>query len=205
MSINKMSDKKLHIMPTLPTLLMQDLRQIIEQARSHVAVTANYALSMMYWHIGERINRDVLGNKRAEYGKQIVPQVATQLQNEFGKNGFELRNIRRMIQFASLFPKEQIVSQLATQLTWSHFIEILPIKDQLAREFYASLAASEKWGRNRLRKEIDSMLYERTAISSKPEKLIKQELTQLRDHNVLNPDLVFKSPYFLEFTGLKGM
>ena len=59
--------------------LMTDLRQIIDEARIHVASTANYELTMMYWHIGERINRDVLGNERATYGKQIVPQVATQL------------------------------------------------------------------------------------------------------------------------------
>ena len=69
--------------------LMQDLRHIIEQARGHVAVTANYEQTMMYWHIGERINREVLGNQRAEYGKQIVAQVARQLQEEYGKKGFD--------------------------------------------------------------------------------------------------------------------
>lgn len=69
--------------------LMQDLRQIIEQARGHVAATANYEQTMMYWHIGERINRKVLGNQRAEYGKQIVAQVARQLQEEYGKKGFD--------------------------------------------------------------------------------------------------------------------
>jgi hypothetical protein len=88
--------------------LIQDLRQIIEQARGHVAATANYALSMMYWHIGERINREVLDNQRAEYGKQIVSQVATQLQEEYGKKGFETRSIRRMMQLAQEFPDEQI-------------------------------------------------------------------------------------------------
>jgi len=93
--------------------LMQDLRHIIEQARGHVAATANYEQTMMYWHIGERINRDVLGNQRAEYGRQIVSQVATQLQYEYGKKGFEPRNIRRMMQFATLFPEGQIVAQLA--------------------------------------------------------------------------------------------
>lgn len=82
--------------------LIQDLRQIIEQARGHVAATANYEQTMMYWHIGERINRAVLGNKRAEYGMHIVSQVATQLQHEYGKKGFEPRNIRRMMQFARL-------------------------------------------------------------------------------------------------------
>ena len=184
--------------------LMQDLRQIIEQARGHVAATANYAQTMMYWHIGERINREVLGNQRAEYGKQIVSQVATQLQDEYGKKGFESRNIRRMMQFATLFPEEQIVSQLATKLFWSHFIEVLPLKDSLQREFYITMAASGRWGRDRLRKEIDGMLFERTAISGKPDELIKNELSLLRDDNVMSPDLVFKSPYFLEFTGLKG-
>lgn len=185
--------------------LIKDLRQIIEQARGHVAATANYELTMMYWHIGARINRDVLGNQRAEYGKQIVSAVSRQLQAEFGQKGFESRSIRRMMQFAQLFPDEQIVSQAATQLTWSHFVEVLPLKNALAREFYITLAVSERWGRNRLRKEIDGMLYERTAISGKPEQLIKQELSELRDNDTLTPDLVFKSPYFLEFTGLKGM
>jgi predicted nuclease of restriction endonuclease-like (RecB) superfamily len=199
-------DKEIIINGSLEQLsLIKDLRQIIEQARGHVAATANYELTMMYWHIGERINREVLGNQRAEYGKQIVAQVATQLQEDYGKKGFEIRNIRRMMQFAALFPQEQIVSQAATQLTWSHFMEVLPLKNDIAREFYITLAASERWGRNRLRKEIDGMLFERTAIATKPDELIKKELSTLRDNDVMSPDLVFKSPYFLEFTGLKGM
>ena len=76
---------------------------------------------MMYWHIGERINREVLDNQRAEYGKQIVAQVARQLQKEYGCKGFDEKSIRRMMQFAQEFPKEQIVSQAATLLTWLHF------------------------------------------------------------------------------------
>ena len=184
--------------------LIQDLCQIIEQARGQVAATANYAQTMMYWHIGERINREVLGNQRAEYGKQIVSQVSTQLQAEFGKKGFEPRSIWRMMQFAQYFPDSKIVSAASTQLAWSHIIEILSLNDELQREFYLTLAASERWSVRRLRKEIDAMLFERTAISGKPEKVIKKELSTLRDDNVMSPDLVFKSPYFLEFTGLKG-
>ena len=184
--------------------LIKDLRQIIEQARGQVAATANYAQTMMYWHIGERINREVLGNQRAEYGKQIVSQVSTQLQEEYGKKGFEPRSIWRMMQFAQYFPDSKIVSAVSTQLAWSHVIEILPLNDGLQREFYITLAASERWSVRRLRKEIDGMLFERTAISGKPEEFIKKELSTLRDDNVMSPDLVFKSPYFLEFTGLKG-
>ena len=184
--------------------LIRDLRQIIEQARVHVAATANYELTMMYWHIGERINREVLGNVRADYGKQIVSAVSTQLQAEYGKKGLEPRSIWRMMQFAQEFPNEQIVSAVSTKLTWSHIIEILPLKDDLQREFYLTLAASERWSVRQLRKEIDGMLFERTAISGKPDEFIKKELSILRDDNVMSPDLVFKSPYFLEFTGLKG-
>jgi predicted nuclease of restriction endonuclease-like (RecB) superfamily len=185
--------------------LIQDLRQIIEQARGHVAATANYAQTMMYWHIGERINREILGNQRAEYGKQIVSAVSTQLQAEYGKKGFEPRSIWRMMQFAQEFPDVEIVSAVSTKITWSHIIEILPLKDDLQREFYLTLASTERWSMRQLRKEIDGMLFERTAISGKPDEFIKKELSTLRDDNVMSPDLVFKSPYFLEFTGLKGM
>ena len=185
--------------------LIQDLRQIIEQARGQVAATANYELTMMYWHIGERINREVLGNQRAEYGKQIVSAVSTQLQAEYGKKGLEPRSIWRMMQFAQEFPDVEIVSAVSTKITWSHIIEILPLKDNLQREFYLTLASSERWSIRQLRKEIDGMLFERTAVASKPDELIKKELSTLRDDNVMSPDLVFKSPYFLEFTGLKGM
>ena len=185
--------------------LVDDLRQIINQARNRVAVNVNAELTLMYWHIGERINREVLGNERAEYGKRIVSAVSTQLQSEFGKKGFEPRSIWRMMQFAQEFPEFKIVSTVSTQLTWSHITEILPLKNSLQREFYLTLAASERWSIRQLRNEIDGMLYERTAIATKPDELIKQELSELRENNVLTPDLVFKSPYFLEFTGLKGM
>lgn len=185
-------------------LLFSDICQIIESAKNRVAVKANAELTLMYWNIGHRINTDVLGNKRAEYGKQIVETLAQQLHEHFQTRQFSLRSLRRMMQFAEEFPDIQIVSQLATQLTWSHFLEILPIKDGLSREFYLTMAASGKWGRNLLRKQIDGMLYERTIIAGKDDVRIKQELANLRENNRMNPDLVFKNPYFLDFTGLKG-
>ena len=185
--------------------LVDDLRQIINQARNRVAVNVNAELTLMYWYIGERINREVLGNERAEYGKRIVSAVSTQLQLEFGSKGFEPRTIHRMMQFASMFPEIKIVTPLVTQLSWSHFLTVMPIKDPLAREFYLTMAAAEHWSKRTLEARIDGMLYERTALATKPDELIKQELSELRENNVLTPDLVFKSPYFLEFTGLKGM
>lgn len=90
-------------------------------------------------------------------------------------------------------------------MSWSHFVEVIPLKDSIQQEFYLTLAASERWSVRQLRREIDGMLFERSAISGKPDELIKKELTELRQDNTITPDLVFKSPYFLEFTGLKGM
>ena len=129
--MNEIDNSKQIVSAVSTQSLIQDLRQIIEQARGHVAATANYAQTMMYWHIGERINREVLGNQRAEYGKQIVAQVARQLQEEYGKKGFDEKSIRRMMQFATLLPEEQIVAQLARKLFWSHFVEVLPLKDHI--------------------------------------------------------------------------
>ena len=189
---------------TLQESLITDLRTLINEARNKVALIVNTEITLLYWHIGKRINEEVLGNQRAEYGKQIVSTVSTQLTKEYGR-GFELRNLRRMMQFAELFPDFQIVAPLARQLSWSHFIELLSIKNDLGREFYLTMATSENWSIRTLRNKIDSMLYERTAISSKPEEVIKTELANLRDNEILSPDLVFKSPYFLEFTGLKGV
>ena len=192
------------VSPEMTKSLIQDLRQIIDQSRCHVAATANCALTTMYWHIGERINREVLGNQRAEYGKQIVSTVLTQLQAEYGRKGFEERTIRRMMQFAQMFPDFQILSPLVSKLSWSHFLIVMSLKDELQREFYLTMAAVERWSKRTLQSKIDGMLYERTAISGKPEEFIKKELSTLRDDNVITPDLVFKSPYFLELEYAKS-
>lgn len=203
--MNEIEQNNEIVAPVVSKSLVTDLWQIIEQARGRVAVTVNSELTMMYWHIGERINREVLDNQRAEYGKQIVSTVSRQLQAEYGAKGFEERTIRRMMQFAAMFPDIQIVSTLLSKLSWSHFLIVMTLKDEIQREFYLSMAVTEQWSVRTLQAKIDGMLYERTAIASKPDALIKQELSQLRNDNVLSPDLVFKSPYFLEFTGLKGM
>ena len=136
--------------------LMSDLRQIIDEARNHVASTANYELTIMYWHIGERINRDVLGNERAEYGKQIVATVSRQLQAWYGSKGFEERTIRRMVQFAQKFSDWQIVSSLVSKLSWTHFLtkivsqvatQLHP-RDVLIQQIQKSLeVAKAKWGK----------------------------------------------------------
>ncbi|RFC51594.1 MAG: putative nuclease of restriction endonuclease-like (RecB) superfamily, DUF1016 family [Verrucomicrobia bacterium] len=99
---------------------------------------------------------------------------------------------------------EQIVSTLSTQLNWSHFIELLPLIKPHQRDFYAEMCRIENWTVRTLREKIGGMLYERTALSRKPDKLIKQELQNLRAEDRLSPDLVFRDPYFLDFLGLEG-
>lgn len=203
--IKPIGSTEISVMDAVVGKLMTDLRQIIDEARIHVASTANYELTMMYWHIGERINRDVLGYVRADYGKQIVATVSRQLQNIYGNKGFEVKSLYRHMQFATLYPDAQIVSTASRQLSWSHFVELLPLKDELQRDYYFTMASTNRWSVRQLRKEIDGMLYERTALSSKPEEVVKQELANVRDNKVVSPDVVFKNPYFLEFTGLKGL
>ncbi len=109
-----------------------------------------------------------------------------------------------MMQFAQLIPNIQIVSTLSTQLSWSHFQEVLSLENELQREFYLTMAAEEHWSIRTLRAKIDGMLFERTAIATNPSDIIKTELATLRNEHAISPELVFKSPYFLDFTGLKG-
>jgi predicted nuclease of restriction endonuclease-like (RecB) superfamily len=185
--------------------LYRDICRLVEEARAYVASTANHTLTLLYWKMGNRIHTEMLDGKRAAYGEQIVSQLAAQLQQHYGKRGFDEKNIRRMVQFAQVFPDKQIVVSLIRQLSWTHFIALIPIKDTLKREFYARMCQAEGWNVKTLRNKIDGMLYERTTISGKPEKVIRQELNKLAADKPISPDLVFKSPYFLDFTGLKGM
>ncbi len=182
--------------------LLCDLRGLIEETRAHVAITVNAALTMLYWRIGKRINEEILKGERAAYGAEILQTVSAKLMVEHGSS-FSEKNLRRMIQFSEVFPDEQILVSLIRHLSWTHFIALIPLKDQLQRDFYAEMCRMERWSVRTLRKKIGSMLFERTALSRKPEKLIELELEALRQDDQLTPDLVFRDPYFLDFLGLK--
>jgi predicted nuclease of restriction endonuclease-like (RecB) superfamily len=182
--------------------LLPELRGLIAMTRQSVARGVNSALVQLYWQIGARIHKDILVHQRAEYGKQIVATLGRQLEAEFGR-GFGRRNLFRMIRFAEVFPDRKIVSALMTQLGWTHFLQIVPMDDPLKRDFYAEMCRIEGWSTRLLQQKIEGMLYERTALSKKPAKLIKQELTALREADTLTPDLVFKDPYVLDFLGLR--
>lgn len=183
--------------------LLGDIRSLIEAARELTARAVNSALVGLYWRIGTRIREDVLKEQRAGYGEEILQTLSAKLVELYGR-GFGARNLANMIRFAETFPDERIVATLSAQLSWSHFIELLPIEDQLKRDFYAELCRVERWSVRTLRHKIDHLLYERTAVAKKPAPLIAQDLAALRDEDRMTPDLVFRDPYFLDFLGLKG-
>jgi predicted nuclease of restriction endonuclease-like (RecB) superfamily len=182
--------------------LINDLVALIEKGKNQLAYAANATITLTYWNVGKRINNEVLDNQRAEYGKQIVVSAARQLTIQYGRS-FEEKSLRRMMQFAQIFGDEEIVATLWRQLSWSHFKLLIPIKDELQRDFYTQMCRIESWNVQTLRNKIDSMLFERTALSKKPDNLIRDELKSLKETDKLTPDLVFKDPYFLDFAGLK--
>jgi len=100
-------------------------------------------------------------------------------------------------------PDGKIVAALLRQLGWTHFTMLLPVRDSLKREFYAEMCRIERWSTRTLRAKLDGMLFERTALSRKPEQLAAMELQSLREEDRLTPDLVFRDPYILDFLGLK--
>jgi predicted nuclease of restriction endonuclease-like (RecB) superfamily len=182
--------------------LLREVRELIFSSRGYVAQVVDAGLTMLYWKVGTCIHRWILREKRAKYGEKVVATLSVRLEAEFGR-GFAEKNLRRMVQFAELFPDEKIVAALLRQLGWTHFTLLVPIKDSLKREFYAEMCRIERWNTRTLQKKIQSMLYERTALSRKPAELAELELRALRESDRLTPDLVFRDPYFLDFLGLK--
>ncbi|MEG9257087.1 PDDEXK nuclease domain-containing protein, partial [Pseudomonas aeruginosa] len=159
-------------------------------------------LTMLYWRIGQRIRTQVLDGRRGAYGKEVLPTLAAQLVKEYG-GSFAEQNLRRMVQFAATFPDEQILVSLIRELSWTHFIALIPLKDPLQRDYYAQMASAERWSVRTLRERIDSMLYERTALSQKPGETIAQELAKMRDAQRMSPALIMRDPYILDFLGLR--
>ena len=184
--------------------IISDIRALIEQTRSQVAATVNAGMTLMYWHIGERINRDVLHGERAAYGKQIVETISQRLTEEYGGTQFSVKNLNRMRLFAERFPDLSIWTPVVSKLSWSHFLQVIPIEDDLKRQFYLTVAADQRWSKRTLKSKIDGMLYERTAIAKQPDEVIIHDLELLRNERKMSADLVFHDPYFIDFLGLEG-
>jgi len=172
--------------------LFQELSVLIEQSRQKIAAATNSTLTLLFWHVGKRINEEVLNNKRADYGKQIVVTVARQLQSMYGRN-FEEKNLRRMMQFSEQFTDLEIVVTLSRQLSWSHFLVLIPLKNTEAKQYYAHLCSSEYWSVRELRNQIARKAFERNEIAN----------MQLVNHSSEIQN-TFKDPYLLDFLNLKN-
>jgi predicted nuclease of restriction endonuclease-like (RecB) superfamily len=174
------------------TDLISEISLLIEQSQLHIATQANSALTQLFWQIGKRINDEILLNKRADYGKQIVVTLSEKLMTRYGRS-FEEKNLRRMLQFSEQFEDFSIVVTLSRQLSWSHFLVLLPIKQAEAKQYYANLSSVEYWSVRDLRKQIASKAFERNEIAN----------TQL---STFKPELLntFKDPYILDFLNLKN-
>ncbi|MEN9993732.1 MAG: hypothetical protein RL762_389 [Bacteroidota bacterium] len=182
--------------------LFDELNELIQSGRSQILVSVNSTITLVYWQVGLRIQKEILSGDRAAYGQHIIKNASKYLTEQFGQ-GWGEKHLRHCMRFSEIFSDYQIVSTLCRQLSWSHFKEVLYIEEELKRTFYIEICQVEKWSVRTFRERIQSMLYERTAVSKKPDELIKKELSALRNNNTLSEDLVFRDPYILDFLELK--
>jgi predicted nuclease of restriction endonuclease-like (RecB) superfamily len=188
--------------PSVPdNVLIGDIRQLIEAARQRTSAAVNAELTLLYWRVGRRIGQEVLGDERAEYGKQVVSALSRQLTAEYG-GGWSEQQLRHCLRLGEIFPDEQILYAVRRELSWTHLRTLIYVDDPLKREFYMEMSRLEGWSSRRLRERMDSMLFERSAISRQPEETIGHELERLRATGQPSSDLLFKDPYVLDFLGL---
>jgi predicted nuclease of restriction endonuclease-like (RecB) superfamily len=172
--------------------LFIEISEFIELSKQTVRVQANSVLTALFWKIGQRIRQEVLAEKRAAYGQEIVVSLSKKLVERYGRN-FEEKNLRRMVQFAEQFEDDNFVVTLSRQLTWSHILVILPLKNSTARNYYIHQTSQQSWGVRELRRQIQLKSFERTEIAN----------AQIGD-GMMVPLNTFKDPYLLDFLGLKN-
>jgi predicted nuclease of restriction endonuclease-like (RecB) superfamily len=181
--------------------LLAEVRQLIDGARARAATAVNAELTRLYWQIGRRLRSDVLHGDRAAYGQQIVAALAQRLTTEYGR-GWSEQQLRHCLRVAEVFPDESILSALWRELSWTHFKTLVYLDDPLKRDFYIELCRVERWSSRQLQAQIQSMLFERSALSRQPDEVIRQELARLHDGEPLTPAVLLKDPYVLDFLGL---
>ena len=198
-----MNDKNLTTQLADISVLFNSVSVLITEARKRVAVAVNAEATILNFKVGSYIQSFILEGNRAPYGKQIIVNLADRLAQTFG-TGWSDKHLRHCLRCAESFTEEQIVSAVQRQLNWTHLKALAYEKDTLKREFYLEMAIMQRWNTRTLVEKMDKMLYERTAIAAKPQEQIAQTLKELKEENIINPELVFKSSYILDFMGLKG-
>ncbi|MDD2722357.1 MAG: PDDEXK nuclease domain-containing protein [Gallionella sp.] len=188
-------------LPNTESALLADLRDLIDHARQRAAAAVNAQLTLLYWQVGRRIRLEVVQGGRASYGQQIFQTLSARLTAEYGR-GWGERHLRNCLRLAEIFPDEQILHTLCTELSWSHLRLITALEDAVKRDFYIELCRLENWSVRQLQERMQSMLFERTAISRQPEETVRHELAQLRQGQPVAPELLLRDPYLLDFLGL---
>ncbi|MFZ4617663.1 MAG: PDDEXK nuclease domain-containing protein [Rectinemataceae bacterium] len=186
--------------PEIP-VLFGELRVLIAGARQRAAAAVNSEIILLYWQVGRRISIEILKGERAEYGKRVVKELSARLTEEFGK-GWGEKHLQHCLHIAEIFPDEEIVYALRRELSWTHIRTLAYIEDPLKREYYIELCRLERWSSRQLQERMDSMLFERSAISKKPEETLRYDLEKLRTEGAVSPELLLKDPYILDFLGL---
>ena len=152
-----------YIEPLQEKTLYEDVCQIIDGARGRIATYVNTEACLTNWYVGKRIKEDVLYNKRAEYGKQVVKNLSVKLTERYG-SGWGYEKLKHCVRSAYLFSEEEIRYATRTQLNWTHLRSLMGIKDPLERQFYAQMCSSEHWDTRTLDEKIDKQLYLQTAL-----------------------------------------
>jgi predicted nuclease of restriction endonuclease-like (RecB) superfamily len=181
--------------------LLSEIRQLIDAARQRAVVAINAEITLLYWQVGKRIQTEILQGQRAEYGKQVIIALSQKLTQAYGR-GWSERQLNYCILIAEVFPNREILHTLCAELSWSHLKLIIGIENPLKRDFYIEIAKLERWSVRQLQERINSMLFERTALSRKPEDTIRHDLEQLRQTQQVSPNLLLKDPYILDFLDL---
>jgi len=174
------------------------IQAILGESRAQTFRAINSAMVSAYWEIGRMIvEEEQRGNHRAEYGEQILETLALRLATDFGK-GFDRTNLHRMKLFFIHFP---IRDALRHELSWTHYRILLKVERNDARSFYEAEAVAARWSTRELERQIDSLLFERLALSAAKKKVLA---LAKKGHEVAEPIDLLKDPYVLEFTGLKA-
>jgi len=180
--------------------LFEGIDVLIQNAKRKVSVYLNTETTLLYWSIETFINQGLKQEIRLEYGAKILATLSQQLMQKHGK-GFSYSALTRMSKAAGVFDNKTIAT-LSQQLSWSHLIELATIENQAKRLFFTQMSVTQQWSIRELRNHIDALAFERSAIAKKPETEIVATLSDTAAGGTLNPDLVFKSSYILDFLNL---
>ena len=182
--------------------LFGGVTEIIDNARKQTAVYVNAQASMTYWNVGKYIIDDMEYQTYSAYGNKILATLSQRLMARYGK-GYTYSALTRMMRVARVYSDKEMFAKLSQTLTWSYFIELITISDDTKRLFYQQMGIAEHWSVPQLRAKQDAMTYERSLIAVKPEDEIVKTHEKVTPTHV-EPDVVFRNSYILDFLGLSG-